>query len=78
MVGGVSGARAMARDIRSVGNVAVSCRLLFVATYVISTFVNRISLSESVSSNVPNSLGRSVLSPGTSQAEVNRKVSSFY
>ena len=39
---------------------------------------NWISLSESVSSNVPNSSGCSVLSPGMSQAEVNQKVSSFY
>ena len=78
MVGGVSGALAMAWDIRTVGIMAVSCRWLFGATYVISTYGNRISLLESVSSNVPNSLGCSVLSPQTSQVEVNRKVSSFY
>ena len=39
---------------------------------------NRISLSESVSINVPNSPGHWVLSPGTNQAEVNQKVSLFY
>ena len=32
---------------------------------------NQISLSKSVSSNVPNLLGHSMLSPGTSQTEVN-------
>ena len=39
--------------------------------YVMVQSSNQISLSKSVSSNVPNSSGRSVLSPGTNQAEVN-------
>ena len=43
-------------------------RMLYLRVVQLS---NQISISKSVSSNVPNSLGRSVLSPGTSQAEVN-------